>query len=395
MKTYVVGGAVRDRLLGLPIKDRDWVVVGATPEEMMAAGFKPVGRDFPVFLHPATREEYALARTERKQGRGYRGFQVFAEPSVTLEEDLSRRDLTINAMAEDEQGELIDPFHGQQDLRDRVMRHVGPAFSEDPVRILRVARFAARFPAFRVAPETMALMGRMVSDGEADFLVPERVWQELARGLMEERPSRQFEVLQACGALCKVLPEVIEENMTSCHDLNFTLVALDRSAKKQASLEVRFGVLVFGLGEAPGGEAQAPQGASAALGRVRALCERLRVPMACRQMGELSVRLSRTLMNLGALDAQGVLGILEVGDAIRRPERFREFLTVVSSLDPGFGDTTRSESNAARISLALDAARSVDAGAMARSLAGVDMASALHRARAAAISRAIGPGPLV
>jgi tRNA nucleotidyltransferase (CCA-adding enzyme) len=201
MKTYVVGGAVRDRLLGLPVQDHDHVVVGATPEDMLAQGFKPVGKDFPVFLHPDSREEYALARTERKTAPGYKGFVFHAEPDVTLEEDLARRDLTINALAQDESGALVDPFGGQADLAARVLRHVGPAFAEDPVRVLRVARFAARFPDFRVAEETLALMRLMADNGEVDHLVPERVWQELSRGLMEVRPSRMIEVLHACGAI--------------------------------------------------------------------------------------------------------------------------------------------------------------------------------------------------
>ena len=214
MKAYLVGGAVRDRLLGLADdpahpRDRDWVVVGSTPEAMVEAGYRPVGRDFPVFLHPQTQEEYALARTERKSGRGYQGFTVIASPEVTLEQDLARRDLTINAIAEDPaSGELIDPFHGQRDLQQRVLRHVGPAFVEDPVRLLRLARLAARFADFHVAAETEALLLQMVDDGEVDHLVPERVWQELSRGLMEDRPERLFEVLRGCGALKRLLPEV-------------------------------------------------------------------------------------------------------------------------------------------------------------------------------------------
>src|SRR6476660_2054061 len=207
MKAYIVGGAVRDELLGLPVKDRDWVVVGATPEEMLAKGFKPVGKDFPVFLHPRTHEEYALARTERKSGRGYKGFTVHASPEVTLEEDLRRRDLTINAMAKAEDGTLIDPYGGKRDLEQHILRHVSEAFAEDPVRILRVARFAARF-GFDVAPETMALMKQMVASGEADYLVPERVWQEFAKGLMEAAPARMFAVLQECGLRPKLLPEL-------------------------------------------------------------------------------------------------------------------------------------------------------------------------------------------
>ena len=208
LKAYVVGGAVRDRLLGLPVQDHDWVVVGAEPEDMLKLGFKAVGKDFPVFLHPQTREEYALARTERKNGQGYKGFSFHTSPDVTLEEDLIRRDLTINAIAEMPDGSLIDPYGGQRDLADRVFRHVSPAFTEDPVRILRIARFAARFSDFSVAPETLALMRSMVDAGEVDHLVAERVWQEIARGLMYARPSRMFEVLRQCGALARLLPEL-------------------------------------------------------------------------------------------------------------------------------------------------------------------------------------------
>src|SRR3990167_7207046 len=205
-KIYCVGGAVRDQLLGLPVQDRDWVVVGSTPEEMVAQGFQPVGRDFPVFLHPETHEEYALARTERKTARGYKGFAVYAAPDVTLEQDLLRRDFTVNAIAQDAGGNLIDPHNGVADLRAGILRHVSDAFGEDPGRILRAARFAARFD-FVIAPETIALMRRMVNNGEVDALVAERVWQELARGLMEKKPSRFFETLRSCGALAKILPE--------------------------------------------------------------------------------------------------------------------------------------------------------------------------------------------
>jgi len=248
MKTYIVGGAVRDRLLGLPVTDRDHVVVGATPEVMLALGYQPVGRDFPVFLHPETHEEYALARTERKSGSGYRGFNVHAAPGVTLDEDLRRRDLTINAIAEDESGMLVDPWGGQRDLTEKVFRHVSEAFAEDPVRILRVARFAARFTEFTVAPETARLMRQMVGSGEIDALVPERVWQEIARGLMEARPSRMIQVLRDCGALARLLPEIDRlfgvpqppryhpEIDTGVH----VMLVIDWAARQGMSLPVRF-----------------------------------------------------------------------------------------------------------------------------------------------------------
>jgi tRNA nucleotidyltransferase (CCA-adding enzyme) len=257
MKTYIVGGAVRDRLLGLPVADRDYVVVGATPDEMLALGFQPVGKDFPVFLHPQTHEEYALARTERKSGHGYKGFKVYAAADVTLEEDLLRRDLTINAMAEDETGELIDPYGGQRDLAGNIFRHVSAAFAEDPVRILRVARFAARFTGFAVAPETNALMRQMVDNGEVDALVPERVWQEVARGLMDAQPSRMFRVLRDCGALARLFPEIDRlfgvpqppqhhpEIDTGIH----IMLVIDWAARQGFSLPVRFAALTHDLGK--------------------------------------------------------------------------------------------------------------------------------------------------
>ena len=261
MQIYMVGGAVRDALLGRPVSDRDWVVVGATPEQMAALGYLPVGRDFPVFLHPKTREEYALARTERKSGRGYRGFVVQTSPDVTLEEDLSRRDLTINAIASSADGAsaeaIFDPYGGARDLQDKVLRHVTDAFHDDPVRILRVARFAARFTDFSVAPETMQLMREMVQHGEADHLVAERVWQELSRGLMEAQPSRMFAVLRECGALAVVLPELDRlwggpqraeyhpEVDTGVH----LMLVLEMAARLQAPLAVRYACLAHDLGK--------------------------------------------------------------------------------------------------------------------------------------------------
>jgi tRNA nucleotidyltransferase (CCA-adding enzyme) len=254
---YCVGGAVRDELLGLPVTDHDWVVVGATPEQMVALGYQPVGKDFPVFLHPKTHEEYALARTERKTARGYKGFQVYASPEVTLEQDLARRDLTINAIAKDEQGNLIDPHHGQKDLQAKIFKHVSDAFVEDPVRILRVARFAARFTDFTFAIETMALMREMVQKGEVDALVPERVWQELSRGLMEKQPSRMFEVLRECGALKHLLPELDRlwgvpqpalhhpEIDTGVH----VMMVVDYAASQNYDLPVRFAALTHDLGK--------------------------------------------------------------------------------------------------------------------------------------------------
>ena len=303
MQTYRVGGAVRDALLGLPVHDHDWVVVGATPHEMILAGYLPVGKDFPVFLHPDTREEYALARTERKTARGYHGFAFHAEPDVTLEQDLARRDLTINAIAQDEAGDLIDPFDGRKDLQRKVLRHVTEAFREDPVRILRVARFSARFADFSIAPETRTLMREMVEAGEVDALVAERVWQELARGLMEQRPSRMLEVLHECGALVRLLPEIEPLAAWRAH-------VLDESARVAAPLPVRFAGLTLDV------EAAA----------LRALCERLRVPTECRELAEVAAREHDAVHASGELQAAGVLRLLERCDAIRKPQRFERVL---------------------------------------------------------------------
>jgi tRNA nucleotidyltransferase (CCA-adding enzyme) len=356
MKSYVVGGAVRDELLGLPVQDRDHVVVGMTPEAMEAQGFRPVGRDFPVFLHPQTHEEYALARTERKTARGYRGFQVYAAPDVTLEQDLARRDLTINAMARDEAGRLIDPFNGKGDLAARVLRHVSPAFVEDPVRILRVARFAARF-GFAVAPETMTLMREMADAGEVDALVPERVWQELAKGLMEAAPRRMFDVLAACGALPRVLPG------WAAMDAERALRALDAAAADGAALPLRWAALLAGV------DASAAEVTSA----------RLRAPSDCRELAVLAAA-QRPAFDAAATPA-ALLDLLQACDVFRRPERFDDWMRVCG-YDGG------SEEAAARIERARAAAESVDAGAIARAHQR-DVRGAIRRARIAAITAAM------
>lgn len=294
MQIYCVGGAVRDELLGRPVTDRDWVVTGSTPEQMAALGFRPVGRDFPVFLHPDTHEEYALARTERKTARGYRGFQIHSSPEVTLEDDLRRRDLTINAIARTADGALIDPWGGQDDLRARRLRHVSDAFAEDPVRILRLARFAARLPEFSVAPETLLLARRMVVEGEVDALVPERVWQELSRGLMEPQPSRMFQVLRDCGALARLLPGPAE----------IDLATVDAAARCGESLDIRYALAI------------APPGAPEV---ARARSERLRVPAACADLAHLLADQSECPPPDS--DATRLLDRLEALDAIRRPAR--------------------------------------------------------------------------
>ena len=347
MKAYVVGGAVRDELLGLSVADRDWVVVGATPEDMARQGFRPVGKDFPVFLHPTTHEEYALARTERKSGRGYKGFTVYAAPDVTLEDDLARRDLTINAMAKDEAGRLIDPFGGEKDLREGVLRHVSAAFEEDPVRILRVARFVARF-GFRIAPETEALMRRMVELGEADHLVAERVWQEFSKGLMEKHPARMLEVLERCGLSARVMPEIKNDR-----------TALERAAEANASSPVRFAVLTWEL------EA----------GQIDALAQRLRAP---NEERDLAATAARCRPLLEAKTPEALLALLKRGDAIRRRERFGLLLRAARFARPGL-DLTKVET-------ALAAAASVDAGAIAQQFP-QDIAARVDEARRQAIAK--------
>ena len=304
MQVYLVGGAVRDGLLGLPVKERDWVVVGGTREELERLGYRAVGRDFPVFLHPETHEEYALARRERKTAPGYRGFSVEFGPEVTLEEDLSRRDLTINAMARATDGALVDPYGGQRDLTLRLLRHVSPAFVEDPVRVLRVARFAARLAplGFRLASETAALMRRMVDNGEINSLVSERVWREMQRALGEAHPEQFFEVLQDSGALAVLLPELdwrAAERAT-----------MQRAARLSAEPSVRFAALL----------------ADAAPQAITALSERLRVPNDYRELALLTARLWQRIAAADALDAGGVLELLEAADAFRRPDRFELLL---------------------------------------------------------------------
>lgn len=335
MRVYLVGGAVRDRLLGLPVRERDWVVVGATPEEMAAAGYRPVGKDFPVFLHPQTQEEHALARTERKSGRGYHGFQFHTGPEVSLEDDLWRRDLTVNAIAQDEQGRLVDPHGGQRDLEVRLLRHVSPAFAEDPVRILRVARFAARFAplGFRVADETLQLMRDMVESGEADHLVSDRVWKETERALMESRPRVFFEVLQACRALSRVMPELAAlsgvpqraDYHPEVDTLVHTLMCLDAAARANHGLEVRVAALLHDLGKAATPRASWPShpGHDArGLPLVKKFCERLRVPAGARDLALVVTRDHLLVHKVRELRPETLLALLERFDAFRRPDRF-------------------------------------------------------------------------
>ena len=339
MQIYLVGGAVRDKLLGLTPQDRDWVVVGATPQQMLDLGYRPVGKDFPVFLHPETNEEYALARTERKTAPGYHGFEFHADPSVTLEEDLQRRDLTINAMAEAPDGSIIDPFNGQEDLANGRLRHVSPAFAEDPVRILRVARYAARYGkwGFRVAHGTNKLMKEMVDSGEVDALVPERVWQELSRALGEETPQRFFEVLRGCGALARVFPELEAlfgvpqpkhhhpEEDTGVH----TLMVLEQAARLTPDTRVRFAALVHDLGKGTTPPAEWPRHIAhehRGVKLVEQLCKRLRVPNDYRDLALLVTRYHGVYHRADELRASTLLETIEAVGAFRRPERLEQFL---------------------------------------------------------------------
>ncbi len=403
MQRYLVGGAVRDALLGRTSDDRDWVIVGADVAQLLASGYIAVGQDFPVFLHPQTREEHALARTERKTAPGYRGFQFQADPGVTLEEDLLRRDLTINAIAQDEAGNLIDPHGGQRDLAAKLLRHVSPAFAEDPVRILRVARFAARFADFRVADETLALMRGMVQHGEVDALVPERVWQELARGLMEARPSRFFEVLRECGALARLLPEVDRlwgvpqradyhpEVDTGVH----LMMVLDMSARLGGSLSVRFACLGHDLGKGTTPADVLPRHLGheqRSVDLVRKVCERLRVPVACRELAEVVAREHGNVHRSGEFGAAALMRLLERCDAMRRPDRFAEAL-LACECDArgrlGLGESPYPQR--ARLGRALALATAVDsatvaAQAIARGLNGPALGEAVHAAREQAVA---------
>ncbi|MBC8024107.1 MAG: multifunctional CCA tRNA nucleotidyl transferase/2'3'-cyclic phosphodiesterase/2'nucleotidase/phosphatase [Burkholderiales bacterium] len=364
MKSFLVGGSVRDELLGLPVRDRDYVVVGADPDEMAKQGFRPIGADFPVFLHPETHEEYALARTERKTAPGYKGFVFHADRSVTLQDDLRRRDLTINAMARAEDGTLIDPHGGAADLKAGVLRHVSEAFAEDPVRILRVARFAARF-GFAVAPETMKLMERMVAAGEADALVPERVWQELARGLMERSPSRMIAVLRECGALARVAPE-IDASFERPDVPELLAQRLDRAAARGYGIAVRFALLVLDLERK----------------EATRLAERVNAPNECRDLALLAIA-TRDLVKTCDVDAESTLALLERADAFRRRERLDRLLEVAEC--DTHVDSPESFGPRKQLRRALAAARSVDAGAIAKEKPG-DIADAVRRARLVAIA---------
>jgi tRNA nucleotidyltransferase (CCA-adding enzyme) len=406
MKIYLVGGAVRDALMGLAGSDRDWVVVGGTPEALVAQGYQPVGKDFPVFLHPDTHEEYALARTERKTARGYHGFAVHASPDVTLEEDLARRDLTINAIAQDEHGHRTDPYGGERDIAAKVLRHVTEAFREDPVRILRLARFAARFPDFTVAPETMTLMREMVAEGEVDALVSERVWQELSRGLMGAKPSRMLQVLRECGALQRLLPEVDKlygvPQRAEYHpeiDTGIHLeMVLDASARMNAPLEVRFACLCHDLGKGTTPADVLPRhiGHEQRSEKLtRALCTRWRVPVECKELAELVAREHGNIHQSLGFGAEAVLRLLVRCDALRRPERFLLALQACECDARGrLGKVDEAYAQRPRLALLLKAAQSVDSAAVSAQalqdgLKGPAVGARMDAARLAAITAAL------
>lgn len=407
MKVYIVGGAVRDALLGLPVHDRDWVVVGATPEAMLEAGYKPVGADFPVFLHPETAEEYALARTERKAGRGYHGFAFHAAPEVTLEEDLARRDLTINAIAQDPAtGALTDPYGGQADLAARVLRHVSPAFVEDPVRLLRVARFAARYADFTLAPETLALLRQMVAGGEVDHLVPERVWQELSRGLMAARPERMVEVLRETGALRVLLPELDAlwgvpqppqhhpEVDTGVHQL----LVLRAAAALDAPLTVRWACLMHDLGKATTPRDEWPRHIGheqRSVGLARQVAERWKLPGDCRELAEVVAREHGNIHRSAEFGPEAVMRLIDRCDGLRRPQRFAECLLACECDARGrTGFEDRPYPQRARLQAALDAALAADvqgasAAAVAAGLKGPQIGERVRAVRVAAVDAAL------
>lgn len=378
MKTYIVGGAVRDAMLGVTVKDKDYVVVGASPDDMLAQGFTPVGKDFPVFLHPKTHEEYALARTERKTAPGYKGFVFHADASVTLEADLIRRDLTINAMAQDENGGIIDPYGGRQDLTQKIFRHVSPAFAEDPVRILRVARFAARFPDFTVAAETNRLMQQMVAADEVDALVPERVWQELARGLMERQPSRMFAVLRDCGALQRILPELDAlwgvpqpeqyhpEIDTGIH----VMMVIDYAASQNANLPIRCAALLHDLGKGVTPSEEWPRHHGHELQSqklVDQVCKRLKVPNDSHDLARMTAREHGNVGRALEMRANTLVELFERCDAFRKPQRFSDMLMAAECDARGrTGFVDKPFPQRAYLEAALAAARSIDGGQIAQ-----------------------------
>ena len=402
MQIYCVGGAVRDKLLNLPVQDRDWVVVGATPEQMTAQGYTPVGKYFPVFLHPDTHEEYALARTERKTALGYKGFAVYAAPDVTLEQDLSRRDFTINAIAQAEDGSLTDPYHGMADLKAGILRHVSSAFNEDPVRILRAARFVARF-GFAIAPETMLLMQSMVANGEVDALVPERVWQELARGLMEKNPSRFITTLRDCGALIKILPEVdalfgVPQPPQHHPEIDcgiHTMMVLDDTARQNYTLEVRFAALMHDLGKGNTPQDILPRHIGhekRSVDLLLGLCERLRIPGDCRDLGLLVAQYHGDVHRAMQLRPDTIVRLFNSCDVWRKPERFLRILEACTSDARGRTGHEQDEyPQAAYLLGMLKAAQAVNAGEIAQQCEDKNLISdKVKQARVKAVEAMIG-----
>ena len=366
LKIYLVGGAVRDELLGRPVKERDWVIVGATPEALIALDYQPVGKDFPVFLHPETHEEYALARTERKTGKGYKGFTFHTSPDVTLEEDLKRRDLTVNAIAKTSEGELIDPFDGQSDLNKKILRHVSPAFKEDPVRILRVARFAAKLSDFTVCPETNELMKEMVSNGEVDALVAERVWQEFSRALEEAHPERFFEVLDDCHALHALFPEIKMSNKG--------LKCLQAATLINHSGPIRFAALLHELSKKT----------------LTKLCERYRIPREYRELAQLISQRFKTYQNITTANAKEVLALIRSIDALRRPERFKNYLKVCHACTLKIDAPYDQSAQAELLNAALQAIKDIKIKPLLeKNLKGRDFAEALYNLQIEIIDEAL------
>jgi tRNA nucleotidyltransferase (CCA-adding enzyme) len=405
IQVYVVGGAVRDRLLGLPVQDHDHVVVGATPDDMSSRGFRPVGKDFPVFLHPESQEEYALARTERKTALGYKGFSIHAAQDVTLEEDLQRRDLTINAIAEDANGNLIDPYDGQADLKAKILRHVSDAFVEDPVRILRLARFAARLPDFQIAPETRELMQQMVQMGEVDALVPERVWQEMSRGLMETRPSRMLTVLRDCGALKRLLPEIdqlfgVPQNPKHHPEIDtgdHVMRVIDQTARTAQALPVRWAALMHDVGKGTTPRDAWPNHSgheARGVALVESITARLRVPSECGGLAKLVTAWHGLAHQAHSLSVDALLDLIEKTDALRRPDRFEQFLAACEADSQGRpGYENRPFTQAAHLREALRCVRSVDAGSVAQQTGNkAEIPHAIQQARLHALRNGMQKG---
>ncbi|UUE45908.1 multifunctional CCA addition/repair protein [Pectobacterium aroidearum] len=401
MKIYLVGGAVRDSLLGLPVTEKDWVVVGATPEDLLAQGYQQVGKDFPVFLHPVSHDEYALARTERKSGKGYTGFVCHAAPDVTLEQDLLRRDLTINAIARTEQGDLIDPYHGRRDLENHVLRHVSDAFSEDPLRVLRVARFAARFAhlGFQIAEETMALMQKMAHEGELAYLTPERVWKETEKALGTSSPDVYFQVLRDCGALAVLFPEIDNlygvpapakwhpEIDTGIH----TMMTVAMAARLSPEIDVRFATLCHDLGKGltppelwPRHHGHGPAGVKL----VEALCQRLRVPNPIRDLAKLVAEYHDLIHTVQVLQPKTLLKLFDAIDVWRKPQRLEQ-LALTSEADArgraGFEDTPYPQGDYLREAFRV-ASQVSSAGVVADGFKGIDVRNELARRRTLALA---------